>query len=65
MKLSRQHFAFIAETIKELPVHNASLRAQKESLASSFAEKLKHTNMNFNKSRFLDSCGVGYMNDWE
>lgn len=52
------HFQFIADTIKGMPSHSASLRSAKISVANSFADALAATNEKFNRDLFLKACGV-------
>jgi hypothetical protein len=56
--MTRQHFKFIADTIKAMPDHAASLRAAKRSVALAFADALRATNGGFKRDRFLDACGL-------
>ena len=70
LKLERRHFQFIAETIKEeiesaivnLPDGNISSTGIRitglKDLAKSFADRLRSTNSNFKRERFLTACGV-------
>lgn len=53
-----RHFAFIAATIKAMPTHASTLRAQQASCALTFAEALESTNPNFDRRRFLAACGM-------
>lgn len=55
--LQHRHFAFIASVIAAMPAHAASLRAQKRSVALSFADACAGTNPKFDRSRFLRACG--------
>lgn len=59
MTMQRRHFELIAETIAELadgnhPLHGQDIRM----IALRFANKLRATNPNFNRDRFLRACGV-------
>ena len=54
MTMTRQHFALIAEVIEQSPF----APGHKEYLAETFAEKLRATNPNFNRARFLRACGA-------
>ena len=56
--MQHRHFAFIANVIANMPDHAASLRAQKRSVASSFALALENTNPNFDRARFFNAVGV-------
>lgn len=51
-----RHFAVIAAVIADMPKHAASLRAQRESCANAFADRLAATNPNFDRSRFIAAC---------
>lgn len=56
-ELQHRHFAFIAAVIAAMPSHAASLRAQKSSVANSFAEACARTNPRFDRRRFMKACG--------
>ncbi len=56
--MQHRHFAFIASVIAGLPDHAASLRAQKASVTSAFAQALEKTNPNFDRSRFFNAVGI-------
>ncbi len=56
--LQHRHFAFIAATIKAMPDHAPSLRAQKRSTALAFADACAGTNPRFDRARFLLACGA-------
>lgn len=56
--LQHRHFAFIAATIKAMPDHAASLRAQKCSCALAFADACASSNPRFDRARFLRACGL-------
>ena len=58
VQMQHRHFAFIANVIASLPTHAPSLRAQKSSIASAFAEALVGTNPNFDRARFFTAVGV-------
>lgn len=49
MKLTRQHFTFIAEAIRTAPLSEAD----RDRLAQHFAWELTRTNPNFKSGRFL------------
>jgi hypothetical protein len=51
--MSRKDFIFIASIIRDMPTHAPSLRAQRESCARAFAEKLGATNPNFKADLFF------------
>lgn len=55
--LQHRHFAFIAATIKAMPDHAPSLRAQKRSVTLAFADACDGTNPRFDRARFLRACG--------
>jgi hypothetical protein len=57
-KMTHQHFRFIAEVIRKMPTHAATLRTQQVSTANSFADALDATNPMFDRTRFLAACGV-------
>jgi hypothetical protein len=61
-KMTRQHFRFIAEVIKEMPTHAPNLRANKLAVANRFAKELKRTNSAFKDGTFLEACGVTFEN---
>lgn len=52
MTLSRQHFNFIAETLKNLDIP----KEIKVKVSKEFADELRFTNPNFDKTRFLEAC---------
>jgi len=54
MRLTKQHFQLIAETIKGTTM---TMRARRD-LTNGFVTELKRTNPNFNVSRFKEACGV-------
>lgn len=62
MTMQRRHFELIAETIASVDdseryadsVHPEA----KRTFAYAFANKLRATNPNFNRDRFLRACGV-------
>ena len=58
ISMQHRHFAFIANVIANMPDHAMSLRAQKRSVASSFALALENTNPNFDRARFFSAVGV-------
>lgn len=51
--MTPRHFQFIAETIRNMPVFAASLRTQRESCASAFADALAATHGHFDRKRFM------------
>jgi len=51
--MEHRHFAFIAATIAAMPDFAPSLRAQKESVTSAFADALAKTNPRFDRDRFI------------
>ena len=54
--MTHQHFRTIAAIIRAMPTHAPTLRAQRESCASAFADALSLTNPRFNRARFLSAC---------
>jgi len=54
MRLSKQHFQMIAETIKNTTM---TMRARRD-LTNGFVVELKRTNPNFDVDRFKEACGV-------
>lgn len=56
-ELQHRHFAFIADVIRNMPSHAATLRTQKRSCALSFADACGRSNPRFNRARFLTACG--------
>lgn len=56
MTMTRQHFALIAAVLAPyVGEQEANIPA---SIAKDFADKLRTTNPNFNRERFLRACGV-------
>ena len=61
MTMTRQHFALIADIVKELPslyMDEPISAKQRVEIARYFASFLHATNPNFNRARFLRACGV-------
>lgn len=61
MTMTRQHFALIADVLKDELQHRACGESQRDmvySVACEFARVLVRTNPNFNRERFLKACGV-------
>lgn len=56
--MTKKHFQIIAETIAAMPSFAPNLRAQKESCARAFADRLARENPRFDRARFLAACGV-------
>ena len=54
MRLTKQHFQMIAETIKSTTM---TMRARRD-LTNGFVSELKRTNPNFDIDRFKEACGV-------
>jgi len=54
MRLTKQHFQLIAETIKSTTM---TMRARRD-LTNGFIEELRRTNPSFNADRFKEACGV-------
>jgi hypothetical protein len=57
-RMTRAHFAFIAETIANMPTFSASLRANQRATANAFASVLAETNPLFNRDKFLATCNL-------
>jgi len=63
--LTRQDFAFIAATLKDLKpskdedseMYSREEHDQWETTVKTFAERLSQTNPSFKRERFLDACG--------
>jgi hypothetical protein len=58
VELQHRHFAFIAHVIAQMPSHAPSLRAQKDSIARSFADACTRSNAHFDRDRFMAACGI-------
>lgn len=54
-KMTRQHFEWIAETIRDLYI-TAITDHDIDNVARWFTQRLKSTNPNFNPDRFLEAC---------
>jgi hypothetical protein len=54
--MTRKDFIFIADVIRSMPTHAPSLRAQRESCANAFADRLGETNERFNKQLFVQAA---------
>lgn len=54
--MTHQHFRQIAAILREMPVHSATLRVQRDSCINAFATKLAGTNPNFDRARFVSAC---------
>lgn len=54
--MTRKDFIFIAEVIRDMPTYTPSLRAQRESCAVAFADRLPETNPLFDRDRFLKAA---------
>ena len=70
-KMTRQHFQFIADTIKEAtanadrkPINDIDRRSilvaktQRKKMTQAFVNKLGSTNPNFRAGQFAEACGV-------
>jgi hypothetical protein len=55
--MTKKHFELIASTIAAMPSHAPSLRAQKQSCALAFADRLAKEFPRFNRDTFLKACG--------
>jgi hypothetical protein len=53
--MTRKDFELIAETIKSFQDADAGLI---DALARTFADRLRATNKQFNRDRFIRACGV-------
>lgn len=51
VQMQHRHFATIAAMVRELPE-----RVNRLTVARSFADKLAHTNRNFDRARFIAAC---------
>ena len=61
--MTRKDFIFIADVIRSMPTHAPSLRAQRESCAAAFADRLGETNPRFNRALFVQAAtGVVALN---
>lgn len=56
--MTRKDYVLIASVIAGMPSFAPSLRAQRDSCARAFAEKLAADNPRFDRGRFLAACGV-------
>lgn len=54
--MTRKDFIFIADVIRSMPTHAPSLRAQRESCATAFADSLGATNPRFNRELFIQAA---------
>jgi hypothetical protein len=62
--MQRRHFRLIADTIANLSLSDnelddcglAQVEALRKSIAEQFADALRSTNGNFDRSRFVDAC---------
>jgi hypothetical protein len=52
-KMTRQHFQFIADTIKD--IDDPQIRG---GMARLFADRLRMTNPGFDRDRFVRACGI-------
>jgi hypothetical protein len=62
-KMTRAHFVFLAETIRDHYDPQADgaedRAADRANVAATFARRLATTNPNFDRARFLRACEVG------
>lgn len=62
MTMRRHHFAFIADVLQEATSSDPNgwsiSIGQARQIALVFATRLRTTNPNFNRERFLRACGV-------
>ena len=56
MRLTRQHFELIAETLAEVRGYDITGEAMLDVLGQHFANKLAGTNPNFDVNKFLSAC---------
>jgi len=56
--MTKKDFEMVADVIKEMPSCSPNLRAQKESVARSFAERFAQINPRFNLAIFAKACGL-------
>lgn len=54
--MTRKDFIFIADVIRSMPTHAPTLRAQRESCARAFADRLGETNPRFNRELFFQAA---------
>jgi len=54
--MTRKDFIFIADVIRSMPTHAPTLRAQRESCAAAFADRLSETNPRFNRQLFVQAA---------
>jgi hypothetical protein len=54
--MTRKDFIFIADVIRSMPNHAPNLRAQRESCAAAFADRLGETNPRFNRELFVQAA---------
>jgi len=54
--MSRRHFKFIAETIRDTARDLAMSDQDIERIARHFARSLRSTNVNFDKDKFIEAC---------
>lgn len=53
--MTRKHFQLIADVIRQ---QHFNSQLERRSFAENMAAALSSTNSNFDRSRFLDACGV-------
>lgn len=56
--MTKKHFEFIAATIAAMPDFAASLRNQKASCATTFADALQKENPKFDRALFIKACNL-------
>ena len=54
VNFQRRHYQFIADTIKFLNLPEDTIKQ----IAEEFTKALKGTNPNFQKTRFMEACGI-------
>jgi hypothetical protein len=58
IRLTKQHFEFIANVVDQIGNDYVIDDRQHEIVAQYFADALQQTNTNFNRIKFMDACGV-------
>lgn len=55
---TKQHYEKLAGTVRSMPNHAATLRAQRESMANALADMLEKDNNRFKRDKFIQACGI-------
>lgn len=58
--MTKKNFELVAATINSLPSFSATLRAQKLSVANTFADRFAKEFPRFDRDKFIQACGVYY-----